>query len=339
MAVSKGRVRTADHTIMRLLLGVATAMLLAAAPASATPPVLVSDASHASSVTVTDAFFSHGSEYGVPIDIVCVGFTQNGPNTAKQVGLSLAYVDANGVVIGVELLYAHGTFRSGLRAGGSMARPVDNPFNNGNCHKSIHEGRDITSSFMYRPRGVRDAVAVAGIVASAREVVYEDGTAFRTDDVPKTGDKLPFAIPPPAARVPFGGPLYSVSTSVTVPFAVRDLVTYGNHGDICYTLQNGPKEALLVLVALVKLGRDGNVVDVDESQSTGRFASAAPMGREICGRVKGRDLEDEFFVETDAGRVAVGRVIAVPLREEFVDGTVWDNPHPPRAGESGGPFL
>jgi hypothetical protein len=324
---------------MRLLLGVATAMLLAAAPAAATPPGLVNDAGHPSSVTVTDAFFSHGSEYSVPIDIVCVGFVQNGPKTAKQVGLSLAYVDAQGVVIGVELLYAHGTFRSGLRAGGSMGRPVDNPFNNGNCHKSLHEGRAFTSSFMYRPSGVRDAVAVAGIVASAREVVYEDGSAFRTDDVPKTGDKLPFAIPPPATGVPFGGPLYSVSTGVTVPFAVRDIVPYGNRGDICYTLQNGAKEATLARIALVKLGRDGNVIDIDESQSTGRFAAGASMGNEICARVKGRDVGDEFFAETAAGGVAVGHVIAVPLREEFVDGTVWDNPRPPRAGEPGGPFL
>jgi hypothetical protein len=81
------------------------------------------------------------------------------------------------------------------------------------------------------------------------------------------------------------------------------------------------------------------VIDVDESQSTGRFAAGASMGNEICARVKGRDVGDEFFAETAAGGVAVGHVIAVPLREEFVDGTVWDNPRPPRAGEPGGPFL
>jgi hypothetical protein len=192
---------------------------------------------------------------------------------------------------------------------------------------------------MYRPRGVREAVAVAGVVASAREVVYDDGSAFRTDDVPKTGDKLPFAISAPAARVPSGGPLYSVSARVTAPFTVRDLVTYGNHGDVCYALQNGAKEATLARIALVKLGRDGSVVDVDESQTNGRFASSGPMGSETCTRVKGRDVGDEFFAEPDAGRAAVGRVIAVPLREEFVDGTVWDNPHPPRIGEPGEPFL
>jgi hypothetical protein len=220
-----------------------------------------------------------------------------------------------------------------------MARPVDNPFNNGNCHKSLHEGRDSTSSFMYRPRGVREAVAVAGVVASAREVLYEDDSAFRTDDVPKTGDKLPFAIPPPDPRVASGGPLYSVSTGVTVPFAVRDLVAYGNHGEVCYTLQNGAKEASLARIALVKLGRDGNVVDIDESQSKGRFAAGAPMGSETCTRVKGRDVGDEFFADMEGGPVAIGRVIAVPLHEEFVDGTVWDNPHPPSAGQPGGPFL
>jgi hypothetical protein len=315
------------------------AMVLAVAPAAAAPPVLVNDTSHPSVVTVTDAFFSHGAEYGVAMDIVCVGFVQNGPKTAKQVGLSLAYVDAQGVVIGVELLYARGTFRSGLRAGGSMARPVDNPFNNGNCHKSIHEGRQFSSSFMYRPRGVHDAVPVAGIVASAREVVYEDGSAFRTDDVPKTGDKLPFAISPPAAAVLSGGPQYSVSTSLTEPFKVLDIVPYMNHGDICYALQNGAKAATLAQIALVKLGRDGNVVDVDESQTSGRFAPGAPMGSEVCTRVKGRDVGDEFFADTDAGRVAVGRVIAVPLHEEFADGTVWDNPRPPRPGQPGGPLL
>ena len=316
-------------------------VLLAASRADATPPVLVNDTSHPSVVTITDAFFTHSTEYGVPIDVVCVGFVQNGQKTAKQVGLSLAYVDAQGVVIGVELNFSYGKFGSGLPAATSMPRyPVDHPFNNGNCHKTIHEGRDATSSsFMYRPRGAPQAVAVAGILASAREVVYEDGTAFRTDDVPKTGDKLPFAIPPPAAAVPSGGPLYSASASVTEPFKVLDVVPYGNRGEVCYTLQNGAKNATLARTALVKVGRSGNVLEVEESQTNGRFAAGMSMGGEICTRVKGRDVGVELFVDTDGGRAAIGRVIAVPLHEEFADGTVWDNPHPPRAGDPGQPLL
>lgn len=325
--------------IVRVAIITAT-MLLAASRADATPPVLVNDTSHPSVVTVTDAFFTHSTEYGVPIDVVCVGFVQNGQKTAKQVGLSLAYVDAQGMVIGVEVNYAYGKFGSGLPAGTSTPRyPVDHPFNNGNCHKTIHEGRDVTSSFMYHPRGAPQAVAVAGIVASAREVIYEDGTAFRTDDVPKTGDKLPFAIPSPAAAVPSGGPLYSASTSVTEPFKVLDIVPYGNRGEICYTLQNGAKNATLARIALVKVGRGGNVLEVGESQTAGRFTAGGPIGNEICTRVKGRDVGVELFADTDGGPAAIGRVIAVPLHEEFADGSVWDNPRPPRAGDPGQPLL
>ena len=315
-------------------------MLLAACPADAAPPVLVNDASHPSVVTITDAFFTRATEYGAPIDVVCVGFVQNGQKTAKQVGLSLAYVDAQGVVIGVELNYSYGKFGSGLLAATSAPRyPVDHPFNNGNCHKTFHDGRDATSSFMYRPRGAPQAVAVAGIVASAREVIYEDGTAFRTDDVPKTGDKLPFATPSPAAAVSSGGPLYSASTSVTEPFKVLDIVPYGNRGEVCYTLQNGAKNATLARIALVKVGRGGNVLDVEESQTTGRYAAGAPIGSAICTRVQGRDVGVELFVETDRGPAAIGRVVAVPLHEEFADGSVWDNPHPPRLGDPAQPLL
>ncbi|MDQ6940992.1 MAG: hypothetical protein M3169_00555, partial [Candidatus Eremiobacteraeota bacterium] len=310
--------------IVRVAIIIAT-VLFAASRADAAPPVLVNDTSHPSVVTITDAFFTHSTESAAPIDVVCVGFVQNGQKTAKQIGLSLAYVDAQGVVIGVELNFSYGKFGSGLPAGTSTPRyPLDHPFTNGNCHKTFHEGRSVTSSFMYRPRGAAQAVAVAGIVASAREVVYEDGTAFRTDDVPKTGDKLPFAIPPPAAAVPSGGPLYSVSTSITEPFKVLDIVPYGNRGEVCYTLQNGAKNATLARIALVKVGRDGNVLDVEESQTSGRYAAGMAMGNDICTRVKGRDVGVELFVDTDAGRAAIGRVIAVPLHEEFADGSVWD---------------
>lgn len=311
-------------------------LMFAASRADATPPVLVNDTSHPSVVTVTDAFFTHITG----IDIVCVGFVQNGQKTAKQVGLSLAYVDAQGVVIGVELNYMYGKFGSGLPAGTSTPRyPVDHPFTNGNCHKTIHDGGAVTSSFIYRPRGAAQAVAVAGIVASAREVIYEDGTAFRTDDVPKTGDKLPFAIPSPAAAVASGGPLYSASTSVTEPFKVLDIIPNGIRGEVCFRLQNGAKNATLARVALVKIGRGGKVLEADESQTSGRYTAAAVMGNDICTRVKGRDVGVELFADTDGGRAAIGRVIAVPLHEEFADGSAWDNPHPPRAGDPGQPLL
>ncbi len=325
--------------IVRFAITIAT-MLLGVARADAMPPVLVNDTSHPSVVTVTDAFFTHSTDFGAPIDVVCVGFVQNGGKTAKQVGLSLAYVDAQGVVIGVELNFSYGKFGSGLLAGTSTPRyPIDHPFSNGNCHKTLHNGRDYSSSFMYRPRGAAQSIAVAGIVASAREVVYEDGTAWRTDDVPKTGDKLPFAVPPPAAAVPSGGPQYSASTSVAEPFKVLDIAAYGIRGDLCYLLQNGAKNATLARIALVKVGRNGNVLEVEESETKGRYAAGAPMGSAICPRVKGRDVGLELFADTDAGPAAIGRVIAVPLHEEFADGSVWDNPHPPRAGDPAQPLL
>ncbi len=319
---------------------VAVALLLSAAPAVASPPAILNDPSRPSPVTVTDAFFTAIGWFGTTVDVVCLGFVQNSPKVAKGVKFNLAYLDAHGVVLGTEVAYAGGTFRPGVRAWQSAGHPVSDPFSNGNCHFTFHRGSGFTSSFMYAAVGVRDAVPVAAIVASAREIAYDDGTSFKNPDEPKTGDTLTFTVPPPDARVPFGEPQYSITTSVTeAPFRIADVATDGNRGHVCYTLKNGPKAGTLARIGLVKLGRDGNVIDVQATENRKGLEPDATWRDPICLDVNGRNVGDEFFTDAPSGRIAVGRVIAVPLREEFADGTAWDNPHPPHAGDSGAAFL
>lgn len=42
---------------------------------------------------------------------------------------------------------------------------------------------------------------------------------------------------------------------------------------------------------------------------------------------------DSFMYDAESGRVAIGRIIAMPIRIEYADGTSWDAPHPAKVGD------
>src|ERR1700681_4276991 len=170
-----------------LLAGVLGATLLAPLAAIAAPPIIADDPGRPSALTITGGSTYVLSGQGAPYRVACVVFVNHGPRMATKVGLNLAVVDASGTVLGVDAIYPRGKFfvdkRSAYSGGGSA---IEAP--NGNCHPFNATRDERGSTFRYKMGRDAPPTDVAAILVSAREIVYKDGTAWRTDQVPKTGD-------------------------------------------------------------------------------------------------------------------------------------------------------
>lgn len=315
--------------ISSLLLGA-----LGVLPAAAEPPAVIMDPTRTSAVTMTNAWTTYA---GVAIaqvygDVVCLGFVNNGPRVAKKVGFSLAYADATGTVLGVEVMFPTGTFGVGKRAGTSVGRPAVNPFNNGNCHMA--DGSPTTSTFPYYSHGKKMGEAAA-IFVSVREIVYDDGTAFRSDDVPKTGDHVDLtAVPVPAPERPVGPPLVSVNHMASA-IDIDDVVTFGEFHEFCWTAHNrGDAKITTAKVGFLLVDRSGTIARIEESTATGNFAPGNTIGRSsTCTRLPGRLATDDYRMDGEDPSSVIGRIVVVPLDVTIEGGTVIPNKLAPKVGE------
>ncbi|MBV8368710.1 MAG: hypothetical protein JO036_07210 [Candidatus Eremiobacteraeota bacterium] len=291
-------------------------------------------------------------------DVACIVFVNHGPRMATKVGLSLAMLDASGTVLGVEVMYPTGKFPVDARSAFSGGR-ISTQIPNGNCHGIFAQGSAAHSNFVYRPRKGDPATEVAAILVSVREIVYDDGTAFRTDQVPQTGDKLPLPTAPPySVAVADGPPPVTVGTvagspiELTDAFRVENVVqTGGGPGGggllgliasipvttraslFCMTFANrDPRDVKNVRVNLAVLDRAGNVGAVETMDSKGPFATAAASADSgsSCEGFRGKWDADTFMYQPKDGTpFAVGRVVITPGIVEFTDGTTWTVPNPP----------
>jgi hypothetical protein len=344
------------------LFAVAGAVAAVTLPATAGgPPLVAADTSRPSAVEV-----SGGTTYVVSgpqglQNVACVVFVNHGPRLATKVGLNLAMVDATGTVLGVDVMYPTGKFFAETRSAFSGGRvSVDVP--NGNCHGIRATTNASRSTFAYRAGRNAPATDVAAILVSVREIVYDDGTAFRTDQVPQTGDHLALPSAPPFASAVADGPpritLAAVNTSpieITDAFALESVVQTGGGSSgggllgliasipttsrsrsVCMVFANrDARDVKRVRVNLAVVDRAGMVAAIETMDSKGPFATAAPAddsGRN-CESIHGKWDADTFMYEPREGTpFAVGRVVITPGVVDFVDGTTWTAPNPPVIG-------
>lgn len=336
-------------------LGVATIR-----PALAAPPVVAADPTRPTALEITGAttYVLNGTS-GVR-DVVCVSFVNHGPSVATKVGLSLAMLDATGTVVGVDVMYPTGKFPAGERSAFSGSRDAtDVP--NGNCHAINSTGATQHSNFSFRPNKDTPLADVVAILVSAREIVYQDGTAYRTDQVPQTGDHLALpAAPAFVAAVPNGPPLVSFAAvtgspiEITDAFAAETVVQTGGRPSgggllgliaaipvttrsrsYCMTFANrDPRDVKFVRVNLAVVDRTGKVAGIETLDSKGPFAQATTADSGIaCEGIRGKlDADTFLYQHGDGDPVPVGRIVITPAQVDFVDGTSWTAPNPPAVG-------
>lgn len=337
-----------------------SALAATGAAAFAAPPVVAADPTRPTAIEITDAttYVLNGTS-GLR-DVVCIGFINHGPSLATKVGLSLALLDQTGTVVGVDVMYPTGKFPAGERSAFSGSRDtIDVP--NGNCHAINSNGATQHSEFTFRPNKNAPPADVVAIAVSAREIVYQDGTAYRTDQVPQTGDHLALpAAPAFAASVPHGPPVVTfepVSGSpieITDAFAAETVVRTGGgpsgggllgliasvpvttrSRSYCMRFANrDPRDVKLVQVNLAVVDRTGKVAGIETLDSKGPFAQAAADDSGIaCEGLRGKLDADTFMYQPHEGDpVAVGRIVITPAKIDFVDGTTWTAPNPPVIG-------
>lgn len=331
-----------------------------AAPALAAPPVVAADTTRPSAVEITDATTYVLSGTNGLRDVVCVGFINRGPSLATKVGLSLALLDATGAVVGVDVMYPTGKFKVGERSAFSGSRDtVDVP--NGNCHAINSSGATQHSKFAFRANKNAPPADVAAVAVSAREIVYQDGTAYRTDQVPQTGDHLALPTAPAfVAAVPNGPPVVSFAAVTGAPIEITDAFAaetvvrtgggYSGGGllgviaaipvttrsrSYCMAFANrDPRDVKLVRVNLAVVDRTGKVAGVETLDSKGPFAQAAAEDSGIaCEGIRGKFDADTFLYQPHEGDpIAVGRIVVTPAKIDFVDGMTWTAPNPPVVG-------
>lgn len=348
------------RTLCVILAAVAVVAAGAIPASAAAPPLIAADTSRPTAIEISGGTTHAANGPDGPQSVACIVFVNHGPQMATKVGLSLAMLDATGSVIGVDVIYPTGKFFVDTRSAFSGGR-VSAEVPNGNCH-GIGTGTTPHLAFFYRPcRGER-ATEVAAILVSVREIVYEDGTAFRTDQVPQTGDHLPLPTAPPfVAAVADGPPRVTPGTVAASPIEVTDAFAYENvvqtgggasgpgllsvlaniptttrSRSICMTFANrDQRDVKNVRVNLAVVGRDGIVGGVETLGSKGPFATAAPSADSgsNCESIRGKWDGDTFMYQPrDGTPFAVGRVVVTPGTVEFADGTSWTAPSPPAIG-------
>ncbi len=352
--------RAAVHAaVFALLSSAAVAAMIG--PALAAPPVVAADPTRPSALEITGATTYLLTGTSGMRDVVCVTFVNHGSSLATKVGLSLALLDATGTVVGVDVMYPTGKFAVGERAAFSGSRDADVP--NGNCHAINSSGATNHSKFTFRPNKNAPVSDVVAIVVSAREIVYQDGTAYRTDQVPQTGDHLAIPTAPPfVTAVPNGPPLVSFAAVTGSPIEITDAFTvesvvrtggsYSGGGllgviaaipvttrsrSYCMTFANrDPREVKFVRVNLAIVDRTGKVAGLETLDSKGPFAQATTDDSGIaCEGIRGKLDADTFLYQPgDVDSIPVGRIVITPARVDFVDGTSWTAPNPPVIGST-----
>jgi hypothetical protein len=307
--------------------------------AEAAPPLVAADPAHASPVAFSDgSTYSLYTQYG-PIDVVCVAFVNHGPRAATKVGLNLAYVAADGTVLGVDPIYPTGKFPVDQRSAFSGTRGGGGLVSNGNCHDIWAVRGSTPSTFQYRMGRDAPPTVVAAVLVSAREIVYDDGTAWRTDDVPHPGDKATIPPPPPLGLA--GPPIVGAQAVAGAPIDVTDAVAIGpvrRAQSTCISFKNHDvRTATRVLIALALVDRTGTVADVKTLYNSGTYSPNVNIdnSRGACLSIDGKTDGDTFLDPVDGhpDGVAIGRIIATPLHVDFADGTSWQAPNPPKAGD------
>ena len=333
-------------------------------PAAAAPPLVVADPARPSAIELTESssYLLGIGPTGSADNVVCFVFVNHGAHTATKVGLSLAMVDATGMVAGVDVMYPTGKFFSGARSAFSGSRDtVAVP--NGNCHLFVKPRPVAGSTISYRVGPRNASTDITAIVVSAREIVYDDGTVWRNENVPQTGDRvvLPSAAPAPAVIAngpPAVAPLNVPGSPMEVTDAFRyesvDTVRSGNYvnvvrgrGGVCAVFTNhDPRTVKRVSFDVSLADRKGAIVDVRLIDARGKFSTGVPIdnangsrrspGEANCTAVPGVFDADSFMIKPNgptAAPVAVGRIAITPSRVEFTDGTTWVAPSPPKVGD------
>lgn len=96
--------------------------------------------------------------------------------------------------------------------------------------------------------------------------------------------------------------------------------------------------AKVVQIGFVFVNADGKVLGVQPYDIGGKFASGA-TNEEVptnCATMNGKWQPDGTFVYSDpdsavSGRVA--RIVTTVLEVDWVDGTAWPSPNPPKTGD------
>ncbi len=319
-----------------------------AAPAA--PPLIANDPAHPSPIEVTGgSTLITIADYRDASELVCAVLVNHAPRTATRMTLSFAMVDASGTVIGVDLVHPSGRFAPETPVQYSGGSP------NGNCDL-IYSGTNVErTSFWYRaPRS--QPAQIAAVLVSAREVIFDDGTSFRTDNVPQSGDHVtlppasPFSALPPAltAKSPVVAadrtPRIAIATPSDSPVEISEAYQQdfflGRSDDpqrrTCVVVTNrDARTAKFVRLNLAIGDRNGTIAGVDTLDAKGTFSRGVALGR-WCSTIAGWWTPDGFGYIPQGRRgpvVPIGTIVAVPVQVDFADGTSWQAPHPPQTGE------
>lgn len=352
------------RTLCVILVAVAAVAAGAKPSAASAPPLVAADATRSSALEITGGTTYVANGPSGRQSVACVVFVNHGQRMATKVGLSLAMLDATGTVLGVDVIYPTGKFFVDQRSAYSGGRGVSAEVPNGNCH-GIGAAGSTHSTFTYRARRGDPGTEIAAILVSVREIVYDDGTAWRSDQVPQTGDHLALPTAPPfAAAVADGPPRVTPGTVATSPIEITDAYAFESvvqtgggapsfggllgvlaqipqttrSRAVCMTFANrDARDVKNVRVNLAVVDRTGNVGAVETMDSRGPFATAA-AGADSgvnCESIRGKWDADTFMYQPrgeGATPFAVGRVVVTPGTVEFVDGTTWTAPNPPAIG-------
>ncbi len=323
-------------------------------PALAQPPIVVPDPTRPSVLEITDTTTYLLQQNNTFADVVCLAFVNHGTGPATKVGFSLALLDATGSVVSIDAMYPTGKFPVGARSSFSGSRNQAVP--NGNCHAIGGSGTTRRSAFTYRANHNAPVVDIAAVVVSAREIVYQDGTAWRTDQLPQTGDHL--AMPSAllfAAAVAAGPPVVSFAQVTGAPIELTDafasetftqtpgvaggggllgviaaMPTTTRYRSYCMSFANrDPRDVKLARVRVAVVDRSGKIAGFETLDSKGPFAQA-PAGQDsgiACEGLRGKLDGDTFMYQPqDGDAVAAGRIVMMPAMVEFADGTAWTAP-------------
>jgi hypothetical protein len=332
------------------------------AAAAGSPPVIVADPARPSAIEITGATSYVLDSRGNLQNVACVAFVNHGPRLATKVGLSMALVDATGTVLSVDVMYARGKFlvdaRSAFSGGGNGM-----DIGNGNCHGFGAAGAAARSTFVFRPNRNAPVTEAVAILVSAREIIYDDGTAWRTDQVPQTGDHVTLPSPAPFTTAVADGP--PRVTTRAVPGSPVDLTdafrfesavqsgggapsgpgllqvlaalpTVSRSQQVCMVFGNrDAREVKRVRVDLAIVDRAGNVGGIETLDARGKYAPGTPAddSGSSCERIGGRWDGDTFiYTPREGPPFAVGRIVVSLEFVDFADGTSWTAPSLPVVG-------
>ncbi len=319
------------------------AVALLPLPASAAPPYAFDDPAHPSAVTVTGALPFLATIYGGEVEVMCITIVNKGPRMATRIGLSLAAVDAAGTVAGVDVSSLGGTFPVGVPVA-STRSTSDIP--NGNCDV-IHSAAGFSQAHWSYPQFHGPFVPIVAFAVSAREIHYDDGTVWKAENLPQTGDHITMPANAPqngpvhiAAMAAPGSPVDLTDAYQRAHASRQSQIPGALERQVCIAFANhDARIAKAVRTDFAFVNADGKVLGVQTFDIRGKFSSDGPVEDSRggnCATMDGKWQPDGTFDYTDpqtgaSGRVA--RIVASPLEVDFADGTSWQSSNPPKAGD------